>query len=323
MKKQAQPFAALNPTNPLNPMHPMHPMHPAQAHNVMQNLIYVAGGAPAPAPSFPNTQAARFTSGHSDHSSLDIPDLSKLAGMLTALKASAKPAKKKAKLVTLMGIVLDESGSMDNGCEQTMKGYNDALETLRPSADEIGCRITQVSFSTHARVMAKDVQVKHIVPLSRETYRPMGGTALFDTVAGVVQLLLASPQAHDDNTSILLSITTDGDDTSSTTWKTRGMAEFRALMQAVAANERWSVALAGPDDKLREFADLMCVAPENVAAFKPDSVQSRAHASDAGIHAMSAYSTLRASGMKKMDMLYAGTVSNVSAMAILSKDSAP
>lgn len=320
MKKQAPPFAALNLTNPMNPM------NPAQPHNVMQNLIFSAGdrsqASMAAMPSIASAKTAHFTPGQPGHAVLEVPDLSTLAGMIAALKASAKPAKKKAKLVTLMGIVLDESGSMGNGCAQTMKGYNDALETLRPSAEEIGCRITQVSFASQANVMAKDVQVKHIVPLSRETYNPMGGTALFDTVAGVVQMLLAHPLAQDDNTSVLLSITTDGDDTASTTWKTRGMAEFRALMQAVSANERWSVALAGPDDKLREFADLMCVAPENVAAFKPDSVQSRAHASDAGIHAMSAYSTLRASGMKKMDMLYAGTVANVSAMAILNQDKA-
>jgi hypothetical protein len=246
-----------------------------------------------------------------------VPPLSDLAMMVAALSAPAKPAQKNAPLVTLMNIVLDESGSMQNGVGQTIQGYNKQLDVLRPSADEIGCLVTQINFNSQARVIAKDMKAKDIVALGSHNYNPSGGTALFDTVVAAIKQILSHPQAFDDNTSILLSITTDGDDMNSVTWRNRDMTEFKALMKAVHDNERWTVALAGPNTKLREFADLMCVDPENVAAFEPESVKSRQDMSDSSVMAMSSYASLRSTGMKKMDSLYAGTVSGATAQTIL------
>lgn len=285
----------------------------ATAHDIMEKMIaacVVTGAKPFPAMAhrMPFVSSANL---------LETPEISELAAMVAALRAPAIPAKAGAKLVTLMNVVLDESGSMSMGVAQTMKGYNDALATLRPSAEEIGCLVTQVVFSTTGRVIGKDLRAKDIVPLSNETYMPNGGTALFDTVAGVIKQMLAHPLANDDNTSILLSITTDGDDTTSMTWKCNEMGEFRALMKAVSENDRWTVALSGPDLALRKFADLMSVSPANVAAFKPDSVASRVVASGSTVQAMGNYSAMRSSGMKKVDTMYAGTESNVTAMAIL------
>jgi len=218
---------------------------------------------------------------------LSIPDVSELKSMLKALKAPAQPALLDAPTQTLVAVTLDESGSMSHGFKQTMKGYNDQMKALRKTSAKIGCRVLQSTFNSRARIVADDVAADFIVPLSAETYNPRGGTALYDTVAAVVKRLLAHPLAHQDNTSILLMITTDGEDTSSITWNaSKRLTEFRALMKAVSTNERWTVALAGPDRMLRQFSDEMSVDPENVASFAPTDLKSRADAMASSVQAM-------------------------------------
>lgn len=249
---------------------------------------------------------------------LDIPDVTELKAMIKALKAPAQPALPDAPIQTLVAVTLDESGSMSHGFKQTMKGYNDQMKVLRKTSKQIGCRVLQTIFNSSAKVIAEDVTADSIVPLSEETYDPSGGTALYDTVAAVVRRLLAHPLAHQDNTSILLMLTTDGDDTSSVKWNaSKGLTEFRALMKAVNKNDRWTVSLVGPDKMLRPFSDELSVDPENVAAFIPTDIKSRSDAMQSSVHAMNSYATLRSTGTKKASTLHAGTQSGQRAKEIL------
>lgn len=245
------------------------------------------------------------------------PPLSELATLIHALKAPSKPAPKGAPLQTLIGLLLDESTSMKTGCKQTMEGYNKQLTLLREESKGIGCRVTQVIFSTETRLIAKDVLPNALVPLSVETYNPNGGTALYDATVALVKELLANPLVNDDNTSVLLSITTDGEDFNSVVWKTaQENKEFCELMRAVSENDRWTVTLAGPVCKLKQFAQEMSVSEDNVAAFIPENVASRMDAMASSCQAMSSYVSLRAMGGKKGEDLYAGTVAGASAKAV-------
>lgn len=286
---------------------------PKNAASVMERILTKNASHLGKTPASP----APFNTRVAPESTLSVPALGELNLLLHALKAPARPAQADAPLQTLMAIVLDESGSMDTGCQQTMTGYNEQLATIRKNASEIGCRVMQIAFNSRARLIAEDVGAEMVVPLSAETYSPGGGTALYDTVAATVKKLLSHPLANDDNTSILLTITTDGDDQSSTVWKSTDMQAFRHLMAAVHKNERWTVALTGPDTNLRQFSDEMSVDFENVAAFKPESVVSRGHAMASSVMAMDGFMTLRSTGMKKSHAMYAGTVSGASAKSIL------
>jgi hypothetical protein len=265
----------------------------------------------------PVSDACQAQGAEPAQSELTIPALKELPSLIHALRAPTVPVATEAPLQTLIGMVLDESGSMHAGRQQTIDGYNDQLTTIRASAVDIGCRVLQVNFSSSASVIAEDAPVDGLCPLTLATYTPNGNTALYDTVAAVVKKVLSHRLAQDDNTSVLLTITTDGDDTSSLVWKTPDMTEFRQLMKAVSENGRWTVALAGPDTKLREFADLMCVDRGNVAAFTPESLASRSDLMFSSMQAMSGYVASRASGVRRWDVLYADSVSGRRARAIL------
>ncbi len=253
------------------------------------------------------------------HTAMSVPPISVLPALMQSLMAAPRTAAADAPLQTLIGMVLDESTSMARGYQQTIDGYNDQLATVRTRATTIGCRVLQVNFNSWATVLAEDAAPQSLVPLSVDNYRLSGGTALYDTVAAVVHRLLTHRQAQDENTSILLTILTDGDDTGSTVWKTRDMAALRTLMRTVQGNERWTVALAGPDLRLREFADLMSVEPGNVAAFEPLSVASRRDAMRSGSHAMHEYVMARSAGSRSSADLYSGTMSGLRAMRVLDR----
>ena len=288
-------------------------------HNFFDRVLGKLPGAPSAATVDPVPPVARLA----QPLGLPIPPLSELQLLLHALRAPAAPARGDA-LQTLVGMTLDESGSMQHGANQTREGYNAQLATLKANAEQIGCHVLQVNFSALPHVLADDAAADGIVPLSTETYLPSGGTGLYDTVVAVVKKLLSHPLAHDDNTSILLALTTDGDDTASTLWNTpEGRDGFRALMAAVHQNERWTVTLSGPNAKLRQFADEMSVERENLSAFTPDSIESRAMAMAGSVQAMSAYSGARASGVKRSADLYVGTATSLRAMAILDRDTPP
>jgi hypothetical protein len=79
------------------------------------------------------------------------------------------------------------------------------------------------------------------------------------------------------------------------------------------------VALAGPDSKLREFADLMCVDRGNVAAFTPESLVSRGDLAFSSMQAMSGYVSSRSRGVRKSEDLYAASVSGRRAKEILDR----
>lgn len=267
-----------------------------------------------------NAHPASRVRGHQpQYETLPVPPLSELSILIQALKAPSVKSKEGAPLTTIIAQTLDESGSMDTGLEQTKKGYNERLAKIRQNAEAIGCRMLQVNFNTTNRVIADNVSAGQVANLSEETYQPGGGTALYDTVVAVIKKILSHPLAHNDETSILLNIDTDGDDMDSHVWKTKHMAEFRELMLAVKQNDRWTVALSGPAVKLQQFSDLMGVEPQNVAAFEPHSVASRAMAANSGVQAMGSFMSMRSLGEKKMSSLYAGTEAGAYAASILNE----
>lgn len=256
---------------------------------------------------------------HIEHEVLPVPPVSELSLLIQALKAPAIKSVEGDSLTTIIAQVLDESGSMNTGLEQTKKGYNERLAKIRQNAEAIGARMLQINFNTRNRVIADNVSASQVANLSHETYSPGGGTALYDTVVAVIKKILSHPSAHNDETSILLNIDTDGDDMDSHVWKTRNMAEFRELMLAVSQNDRWTVALSGPDVKLKQFSDLMSVDPQNVAAFTAESVASRTMAANSGVQAMGSFVAMRSLGEKKMTALYAGTEAGAYAASILNE----
>jgi len=241
--------------------------------------------------------------------------------LLQAAMAAQTPASGRKR--TLIVKLLDESGSMTTGADQTRKAYNDQLALIRANAEEVGAEVTQINFNSDIRLLASHMQASQLIELTPGNYVPSGGTALYDAVAAAIKYVLGHPNAACADTAVMLYVFTDGDDTSSGLWgdggytNKRASSSFRALMHAVRNNPRWTVALAGPDTRLAQFADEMAVDSGNVAAFKPESVASRMDALAGSAHAFTTYLNARTEGALRSANLYAGTAAHALAMSCL------
>lgn len=114
---------------------------------------------------------------------------------------------------TLVGVVLDRSGSMSTVLTDTIGGFNSFVETQRQDgADQIYV-LTQ--FDTVYEVLQDGVDLDDVIVLDRSNYVPRGGTALLDAMGQTIHKMDALMDSDRTIKQALLVVLTDGDENSS------------------------------------------------------------------------------------------------------------
>lgn len=226
-----------------------------------------------------------------------------LATPLSAFtNVASEPADPNAQPLTHVGFALDSSGSMSHGKAETIAGFNQQLEAVRAGAESVGdTRVTLVDFANDTTVRTLASAVGNLSPLTAETYRTQGGTALYDAIGALVTQLLAQPHIDAPSTAVWVTLFTDGEDNQS---KRYSPAVVRELIQKLEATGRWTFALVGPQHGINQLADRLGVNPRNVTGFDPSSVADRVDVFGRMAAASTAYMTLRASGATQVQGLY-------------------
>jgi len=101
--------------------------------------------------------------------------------------------------------LLDRSGSMNVCRDDTIGGFNSFIESQKP----LGGTMTLYQFDHEIIVSYRAQKIEDVVPLTRETFVPRGGTALLDAIGEVIKKSSGTP------TVIIL---TDGHENSSKTY---------------------------------------------------------------------------------------------------------
>ena len=108
-------------------------------------------------------------------------------------------------------VVLDRSGSMGSIAPATVEGFNKFLLEQQNSEGE--AFITLIQFDDRYELNYKSIPVKEAAPLILgESFRPRGGTALFDAIGKTIEEL----QTDRD---VVFVIITDGEENQSKTYK--------------------------------------------------------------------------------------------------------
>jgi len=113
-------------------------------------------------------------------------------------------------------VVMDRSGSMQKVREDAIGGFNTFLE------DQLTCegeaKLTLIQFSTDYDIVCNGVPLADVKPLTSETYRPRGWTAMLDAVIRAIdevgERLHNTPEA-DRPEKVIFVILTDGEENSS------------------------------------------------------------------------------------------------------------
>ena len=176
-----------------------------------------------------------------------------------------------ASLKNHIAIVLDRSGSMQSIRHETIKAFNDTVETIRVNAQESGqeTSVSLIVFSNNAKIVFFNADVLTLKPLTPADFVPDGLTALFDGVGLCIDSFKSLPDANDTNVSFLVITITDGDENNSTKYTHHKVVQ---MLKETQSTDRWSFAFQLPEGKRAGFSSRYGVPTDNIREWKADRV---------------------------------------------------
>ena len=142
--------------------------------------------------------------------------------------------------------VLDESSSMSSCWDQTISGYNEYLKAQKEDAEKTGIKtlVSLYKFNGYNVDCIFDRQdVQEVTPLTKNNYRPSGGTNLLDAMGGVMMKInaLLAEKKKADRESVIITILTDGEENQSRTFKN---SDIKAMVEK-AEGKNWGFMFLG------------------------------------------------------------------------------
>jgi hypothetical protein len=123
-------------------------------------------------------------------------------------------------------VIIDESGSMMNITDKTIRGFNEFLETHQSLPGE--ALLTLVKFNTKYEIVHNGINVKDVPKLDNNTYQPTGMTALLDAVGKAIDEVgkrYDGMKKKNKPGKVIFLIMTDGEENSSKEYKLEHIKE--------------------------------------------------------------------------------------------------
>lgn len=147
-------------------------------------------------------------------------------------------------------MVLDESGSMDNIKDKTIKSINGLLDEQRTAGPT---NVTIVKFSNIPQAIVCGEDINNLSVLTSEDYDPNGRTALYDGIGMAIEMADKRNVIVNDNTGVMLVIVTDGWENASHKYN---LLSIRELLQQ-KEKDGWIISYLGANiDSQQEAANI-------------------------------------------------------------------
>lgn len=120
---------------------------------------------------------------------------------------------------THIAVVLDASGSMEAVRDDTIGGFNRFIEDQREEPGEATLSLTM--FNTVLFGRNQFTPLSKVTPMTRDSYRPDGMTALLDAIGDTMERTgkqLAEMREEERPSRVIFVIMTDGQENSSKQW---------------------------------------------------------------------------------------------------------
>lgn len=167
------------------------------------------------------------------------------------------------------GFSLDRSSSMSSKRRAAIEGFNDQLAKLKESPENVETTVTFGTFATEVDEFHFEDKPVDLVPeINEGNYVPSGSTAMLDGVGEMIEALYTSPNAHDENTSFLVVIVTDGEENSSSVYDWEDISHLITRLQNTG---RWTFVYLGTNQNLAEVQKNMGLSAGNVKLFNDNS----------------------------------------------------
>jgi len=147
---------------------------------------------------------------------------------MTDFKIKSNPGKAD----TIVGVIIDMSGSMSGIAQQTRDGYNEYISSLKADKDLGDVNVTLTVFDSdwegkpHIDVAYNATPLESVPMLTESVYAPRGGTPLCDAVGATIQRTEETLKGRKDNPNVLLVIITDGMENTSKEFNKQQISEM-------------------------------------------------------------------------------------------------
>jgi len=151
----------------------------------------------------------------------------------------------------MVTFLLDRSGSMETCWDDVLGGFNAFVKDQDPSAT-----LTLIQFDHEYKVSYEGLKMSEVKPLTRETYKPRGSTALLDALGHFISSSKNSDPVSTSSTNLVV-IFTDGYENAS---KTYTKAHIKDLIEQ-KTKDGWTFVYMGANQDAFAEAGSMGIDP--------------------------------------------------------------
>lgn len=153
---------------------------------------------------------------------------------------------------TAIGIVLDESGSMQKHIDIAVDGFNEFLDDQK-QLDEGRASLTLTTFNHEYPPKIQHMELDSAEELSEETYSPGGRTALLDAVGYTINQMgdrFDTMDEEDKPSNVMVAIITDGKENAS---EEHTRSDVKSMVEEQKNEWGWEFIFVGAG--IEDFAD--------------------------------------------------------------------
>ncbi|MDY0344100.1 MAG: VWA domain-containing protein [Lentimicrobium sp.] len=155
-------------------------------------------------------------------------------------------------------IILDESGSMESIKKATISGFNELVQTIKGIEKKYPDQQHFISFITFNGLGIKThldkEKASNLSQMDRKNYRPDSNTPLYDAI-GLSVLKLRIDLAGQENTNVLVTILTDGEENASKEFTGQ---QVKAIIDEQKA-QGWTFTYIGANHNVERAAAAMSI----------------------------------------------------------------
>lgn len=211
-----------------------------------------------------------------------------------------------------IGFVNDHSGSMGPLTIAAIKDYNANITAVKEAASRemLDTVVSVVGVGTGdgytSRVrgygVSRQVQISNPHVLKPISYwSTSGGTPLYDGIGSMIELLKGLPDANDPGVSMLIMVTTDGQELHSEKYNA---STLRQLIQEVSVSGRWTFAFRVPSGHSTHLIEALGIPKGNIQQWDTTTAGLEA-STQATTQAVSSYFSARVAGATSSSSFYA------------------